>query len=211
MPSFHQLIFAGGLLELESQISLARMPGTRFLGATLILTVSGGTRWTDNNNEASFPNLDIAEILTVHAQGFGGKQWNLYSCILHLTLVDGIVVRCIHQQRQLRDNLVVRHLGDGVHALVVLVPLQIGRRIAASRAALQLQYGARDEYVAIVVARQQRQRRRICIGKKQLLQGTARKNSKFSNLHSTLTVCDPTTFWESSALSAWQTVMKVRL
>jgi len=48
MPSFHQLIFAGGLLELESQISLARMPGTRFLGTTLILTVSGGTEMENN-------------------------------------------------------------------------------------------------------------------------------------------------------------------
>lgn len=47
---------------------------------------------------------------------------------------------------------------------------------------------------------------------KQLLQGTAKgRILRFYNLHSTLTVCDPTTFWESSALSAWQTVMKVRL
>lgn len=44
MPSRHQDTLAGGLLELESQISLARTPGTRFLGSTLIFTVSGGTK-----------------------------------------------------------------------------------------------------------------------------------------------------------------------
>lgn len=43
IPSFHQLSFAGGLLELESQISVASTPGTNSAGSTRILTVSGAT------------------------------------------------------------------------------------------------------------------------------------------------------------------------
>lgn len=43
IPSFHQVIFAGGLLELESQIIVASMPGTNSSGSTRILTVSGAT------------------------------------------------------------------------------------------------------------------------------------------------------------------------
>lgn len=43
MPSFHQLNLAGGLLELESQMSVASTPGTSSAGSTRILTVSGAT------------------------------------------------------------------------------------------------------------------------------------------------------------------------
>lgn len=43
IPSFHQLSLAGGLLELESQISAASIPGTNSAGSTRILTVSGAT------------------------------------------------------------------------------------------------------------------------------------------------------------------------
>lgn len=43
IPSRHQEIVAGGLLELESQISVASMPGFSSGGMILIFTVSGGT------------------------------------------------------------------------------------------------------------------------------------------------------------------------
>lgn len=78
------------------------------------------------------PTSGAPRLLTVYAESLGRKQRNLYGSILHLTLVDGVIVRCIHQQRQLRDDLVVRHLGGGVHSLIVLVPLQSGCRIAPS-------------------------------------------------------------------------------
>lgn len=43
MPSRHQEIIAGGLLELESQISVASMPGFSSGGSIVIFTVSGAT------------------------------------------------------------------------------------------------------------------------------------------------------------------------
>jgi len=43
MPSFHQDSFAGGLLELESQMMAASMPGRSSSGSMRILTVSGAT------------------------------------------------------------------------------------------------------------------------------------------------------------------------
>lgn len=43
IPSFHQLSLAGGLLELESQKSVASTPGTNSAGSTRIFTVSGAT------------------------------------------------------------------------------------------------------------------------------------------------------------------------
>lgn len=43
MPSRHQEIFAGGLLELESQISVASIPGFNSGGSIVIFTVSGAT------------------------------------------------------------------------------------------------------------------------------------------------------------------------
>jgi len=43
MPSFHQDSFAGGLLELESQMIVASMPGRSSSGSMRILTVSGAT------------------------------------------------------------------------------------------------------------------------------------------------------------------------
>lgn len=70
MPSFHQLIFAGGLLELESQISLARMPGTRFLGATLILTVSGGTRGRETTIRHRSPSAALLQATYSALPGF---------------------------------------------------------------------------------------------------------------------------------------------
>lgn len=43
MPSFHQDNWAGGLLELESQMMVASMPGFNSSGSMRILTVSGAT------------------------------------------------------------------------------------------------------------------------------------------------------------------------
>lgn len=43
IPSFHQLNLAGGLLELESQISVASTPGVNSTGSTRIFAVSGAT------------------------------------------------------------------------------------------------------------------------------------------------------------------------
>lgn len=43
MPSFHQDSFAGGLLELESQMMVASMPGRSSSGSMRIFTVSGAT------------------------------------------------------------------------------------------------------------------------------------------------------------------------
>lgn len=43
IPSFHHDNFAGGLLELESQISVASIPGTKSVGSRRIFTCSGGT------------------------------------------------------------------------------------------------------------------------------------------------------------------------
>lgn len=43
MPSFQKLNLAGGLLELESQMSVASTPGTSSAGSTRILTFSGAT------------------------------------------------------------------------------------------------------------------------------------------------------------------------
>lgn len=43
MPSFHQLSLAAGLLELESQMSVASTFGFSSSGSTRILTVSGAT------------------------------------------------------------------------------------------------------------------------------------------------------------------------
>lgn len=43
IPSFHQLNLAGGLLELESQMSVASTPGTNSAGCVCTLTVSGAT------------------------------------------------------------------------------------------------------------------------------------------------------------------------
>lgn len=51
MPSFHQETFAGGLLELESQIIVASMPGTNSSGSTRILTVSGATEKKNWEND----------------------------------------------------------------------------------------------------------------------------------------------------------------
>lgn len=44
MPSLHQDNFAGGLLELESHVSVASVFGLNSGGSFLILTVSGGTK-----------------------------------------------------------------------------------------------------------------------------------------------------------------------
>jgi len=43
MPSFHQDSIAGGLLELESQMMVASMPGRSSSGSMRIFTVSGAT------------------------------------------------------------------------------------------------------------------------------------------------------------------------
>lgn len=44
IPSFHQVSLAGGLLELESQNSVASVPTVRDFGSTLIFNVSGKTK-----------------------------------------------------------------------------------------------------------------------------------------------------------------------
>ena len=43
IPSFHQDSVAGGLLELESQIKVAWLPGRKSIGSLRILIISGGT------------------------------------------------------------------------------------------------------------------------------------------------------------------------
>lgn len=44
IPSFHQESFAGGLLELESQISVASSLGFKSVGSLRIFTCSGATK-----------------------------------------------------------------------------------------------------------------------------------------------------------------------
>lgn len=56
MPSFHQLNLAGGLLELESQMSVASTPGTSSAGSTRILTVSGATVSRTQENKKNCEN-----------------------------------------------------------------------------------------------------------------------------------------------------------
>lgn len=58
MPSFHQLNLAGGLLELESQMSVASTPDTSSAGSTRILTVSGATvHFKYTNREFSWQDI----------------------------------------------------------------------------------------------------------------------------------------------------------
>lgn len=59
IPSFQKLNFAGGLLELESQMRVASTPGTSSAGSTRILTVSGATVCVHSNTQIEKILVDI--------------------------------------------------------------------------------------------------------------------------------------------------------
>jgi len=73
----------------------------------------------------------------MNSQCLGGEKRYVNGGILNLTLVDGIVVGGVDQQRHLRGYFAIHQLGGSIDNLIVFVPLQSGWGIATSGAALQ--------------------------------------------------------------------------
>lgn len=107
MPSFHQDSFAGGLLELESQMMVASMPGRSSSGSMRIFTVSGATaKKTRIKNNARCcqtagekPPPPRALLLTVHTQGGGLEERYLGGTVGGLATVLRLVVGYVGQYR----------------------------------------------------------------------------------------------------------------
>lgn len=113
MPSFHQDSFAGGLLELESQMMVASMPGRSSSGSMRIFTVSGATAKETRikNNALAVARQEEgnpynpphpphrALLLTVHTQGGGLEERYLGGTVGGLATVLRLVVGYIGQYR----------------------------------------------------------------------------------------------------------------